>query len=80
MIVNHGINYFNERFLMFVLDQMAYDYEKEGKYIEIAATIESLNDSELDIYVKSVSDEELSKVAFFDIHLVIYLFWIYIEY
>ncbi|MCU0286016.1 MAG: aminotransferase class I/II-fold pyridoxal phosphate-dependent enzyme [Acidobacteria bacterium] len=31
MIVNHGINYFDERFLMFVLDQMAYDYEKEGK-------------------------------------------------
>lgn len=33
MIVNHGINYFNERFLMFVLDQMAYDYEKEGKEV-----------------------------------------------
>ncbi|UCH93924.1 MAG: aminotransferase class I/II-fold pyridoxal phosphate-dependent enzyme [Candidatus Aminicenantes bacterium] len=31
MIVNHGINYFDERFLMFVLDQMAYDYEKAGK-------------------------------------------------
>lgn len=31
MIVNHGINYFDERFLMFVLDQMAYDYEKQGK-------------------------------------------------
>ncbi|HLP44351.1 MAG TPA: aminotransferase class I/II-fold pyridoxal phosphate-dependent enzyme [Candidatus Kapabacteria bacterium] len=31
MIVNRGINYFDERFLMFVLDQMAYDYEKEGK-------------------------------------------------
>ena len=31
MIVNHGINYFNERFLMFVLDQMANDYEEEGK-------------------------------------------------
>lgn len=31
MIVNHGINYFDERFLMFVLDQMAYDSEKEGK-------------------------------------------------
>jgi len=31
MIVNHGINYFDERFLMFVLDQMAYDYEKDGK-------------------------------------------------
>lgn len=31
MVVNHGINYFDERFLMFVLDQMAYDYEKEGK-------------------------------------------------
>lgn len=31
MIVNHGINYFEERFLMFVLDQMAYDYEKAGK-------------------------------------------------
>lgn len=30
MIVNHGINYFDERFLMFVLDQMAYDYEKSG--------------------------------------------------
>jgi aspartate/methionine/tyrosine aminotransferase len=33
MIVNHGINYFDERFLMFVLDQMAYDYEKEGKEV-----------------------------------------------
>lgn len=33
MIVNHGINYFNERFLMFELDQMAYDYEKEGKEV-----------------------------------------------
>jgi len=31
MIVNHGINYFDERFLMFVLDQMANDYEKAGK-------------------------------------------------
>ena len=31
MIVNHGINYFEERFLMFVLDQMAYDYERAGK-------------------------------------------------
>lgn len=31
MIVNRGINFFDERFLMFVLDQMAYDYEKEGK-------------------------------------------------
>lgn len=31
MIVNHGINYFDERFLMFVLDQMAYDYENAGK-------------------------------------------------
>jgi aspartate/methionine/tyrosine aminotransferase len=31
MIVNHGINYFNERFLMFELDQMAYEYEKAGK-------------------------------------------------
>jgi aspartate/methionine/tyrosine aminotransferase len=30
MIVNHGINYFDQRFLMFVLDQMAYDYEKAG--------------------------------------------------
>jgi aspartate/methionine/tyrosine aminotransferase len=33
MIVNHGINYFNERFLMFELDQMAYDYEKKGKEV-----------------------------------------------
>jgi len=33
MIVNHGINFFDERFLMFVLDQMAYDYEKDGKNI-----------------------------------------------
>jgi aspartate/methionine/tyrosine aminotransferase len=33
MIVNHGINYFDERFLMFVLDQMAYDFEKEGKNV-----------------------------------------------
>jgi aspartate/methionine/tyrosine aminotransferase len=33
MIVNHGINYFDERFLMFVLDQMAYDYEKDGKNV-----------------------------------------------
>jgi aspartate/methionine/tyrosine aminotransferase len=28
-IVNHGINYFDERFLMFILDQMANEYEKE---------------------------------------------------
>lgn len=32
-IVNHGINYFDNRFLMFVLDQMAYDYEKAGKEV-----------------------------------------------
>jgi len=31
MIVNHGINYFDERFLMFVLDQMAYNFERDGK-------------------------------------------------
>jgi aspartate/methionine/tyrosine aminotransferase len=33
MIVNHGINYFDERFLMFVLDQMANNYEKAGKEV-----------------------------------------------
>lgn len=33
MMVNHGINFFNERFLMFVMDQMAYDYEKAGKSV-----------------------------------------------
>lgn len=32
-LVNHGINYFDNRFLMFVLDQMAYDYEKAGKEV-----------------------------------------------
>ncbi len=31
MTANQGINYFDERFLMFVLDQMANDYEKNGK-------------------------------------------------
>jgi aspartate/methionine/tyrosine aminotransferase len=33
MIVNRGINYFQERFLMFVIDQMAYDYERTGKNV-----------------------------------------------
>jgi aspartate/methionine/tyrosine aminotransferase len=33
MIVNRGINYFQERFLMFVIDQMAYDYERIGKNV-----------------------------------------------
>lgn len=33
MIVNRGINYFEERFLMFVIDQMAYDYERTGKNV-----------------------------------------------
>lgn len=28
-----NINFHNERFLMFVLDQMAYEYEKEGKEV-----------------------------------------------
>jgi aspartate aminotransferase len=32
-IVNRGINYFDNRFLMFELDQMAYDYEKAGKEV-----------------------------------------------
>jgi aspartate/methionine/tyrosine aminotransferase len=32
-IVNHGINYFDNRFLMFEMDQMAYDYEKAGKEV-----------------------------------------------
>ncbi|MGD2090557.1 MAG: aminotransferase class I/II-fold pyridoxal phosphate-dependent enzyme [Candidatus Aminicenantes bacterium] len=31
MIVNHGINYFDNRFLMFILDYQAYEYETEGK-------------------------------------------------
>ena len=39
MIVNHGINYFDNRFLMFVLDQMAYDYEKSGKKDVIRMTL-----------------------------------------
>lgn len=30
---NHGINFFDERFLMFIMDQMAYDYEKAGKEV-----------------------------------------------
>lgn len=31
MILNSEINYFDERFLMFELDYMAYEYEKAGK-------------------------------------------------
>jgi aspartate/methionine/tyrosine aminotransferase len=31
MYVDHGINFFDNRFLMFVLDQMANEYEKNGK-------------------------------------------------
>lgn len=33
MELRTNINFYNERFLMFVLDQMAYDYEKEGKEV-----------------------------------------------
>jgi len=54
-IVNHGINYFDERFLMFVLDQMAYDYEKEKKEV-IRMT---LGKSELPLHpdiIKSIVD------------------------
>ena len=31
MQIRSDINFFENRFLMFVLDQMAYEYEKEGK-------------------------------------------------
>lgn len=31
MYVDHGINFFDNRFLMFVLDQMANEYEKNGQ-------------------------------------------------
>jgi aspartate/methionine/tyrosine aminotransferase len=30
MIINNNINYFDNRFLMFVMDYMAYEYEKAG--------------------------------------------------
>ncbi len=33
MIINSDINFFEERFLMFELDQMAYDFEAEGKEV-----------------------------------------------
>lgn len=33
MEIRNNINFYDERFLMFVLDQMAYDYEKENKDI-----------------------------------------------
>lgn len=33
MIINSDINFFDERFLMFELDQMAYDYEDAGKEV-----------------------------------------------
>ena len=66
-IVNHGINYFDERFLMFVLDQMAYDYEKEKKEV-IRMT---LGKSELPLHpeiiqsiVDSMRDFEKSSMVF----------------
>ncbi|NIM16915.1 MAG: aminotransferase class I/II-fold pyridoxal phosphate-dependent enzyme [Candidatus Aminicenantes bacterium] len=33
MIINSEINFFDNRFLMFVLDQMAYEYERTGKNV-----------------------------------------------
>lgn len=55
MIVNHGINYFDERFLMFVLDQMAYEYEKSG--IDVIRM--TLGKSELPLHpdiIQTISD------------------------
>jgi len=55
MIIKSDINFFDERFLMFVLDQMAYDYEAEGKDV-IRMT---LGKSELELHpdiIQSIID------------------------
>lgn len=51
MEFKQNINYYDNRFLMFVLDQMAYDYEREGKDV-IRMT---LGKSELPLHPQIIS-------------------------
>lgn len=67
MYVDHGINFFDNRFLMFVLDQMANEYEKNGR----DAIRMTLGKSELQLHpdiiqaiVDSMNDFKKSALVF----------------